>query len=241
MLKTFKIELIKLKHSGILWITAIFPIFAGFIGRTVASRLVNRGIEDELWSLIFICSIPLYALIVLPLLITTIMIVITRVDHSNNGWKQLLALPVKREHVYCSKLLVGIIILIYSTVILFIALIIGGITMGGGTNIPFKMLLSKHLIMLVAALPIIAVQFYLSFRFSHIAIPLIAGVGLTLPAMMISNSTRFWIYYPWTYPMTATSLESIGSKVIPMYTVCAILFIGVIFIGFLQFRKKDII
>ncbi len=34
------------------------------------------------------------------------------------------------------------------------------------------------------------------------AIPLGVGIGLTLPAIIVANS-RYWILYPWTYPIMA--------------------------------------
>ena len=34
------------------------------------------------------------------------------------------------------------------------------------------------------------------------ALPLGAGIGLALPAMIVANS-RYWIIYPWSYPIMA--------------------------------------
>lgn len=241
MLKALKIELLKLKHSSLVWIATIIPLISVFLGRGMATFIKERGFIDDLWSVMYISTMPSYTLLVKPILITVIIVCITRVEHSNNGWKQLLALPVEREKVYFSKFLIALLTMGYSVIILIIGLLIGAISLGAKTPISFDAILIKPFMTMISALPIVALQYYLSFKFSNIGIPLVTGIGLTLPAMLISNSERFWIYYPWTYPMAASGMSNIGNKGVIMYEVITLLFISITALGYWEFRNKDIL
>ncbi|SFI69882.1 MULTISPECIES: ABC transporter permease [unclassified Bacillus (in: firmicutes)] len=242
MLNILRIEWLKLRRSQIILLATILPLFAVFQGRMfVLSQKELNGVE--LWSTLYTGSMSQFSSFIFPVSIAVIMVMITRIEHSNNGWKQLLAMPVKRENVYFSKLLMGSMITLYSVLIFSIGTITVGIELGLKDTIPYDLLVCKSLIVFIASLPIIAIQFYISFRFSHIGIPLAVGAGLALPSMLVANSAAYWIYYPWAYPIISSMTEifSFAGKEVTMYTVCFSSFFLIIFIGLLKFRAKDVI
>lgn len=73
-------------------------------------------------------------------------------------------------------------------------------------------------------------------------VPLGVGIGLALPAMLIANS-RYWIFYPWTYPIMAALGQDmeVFSKGNLVYLNSIMLLIMVFLPGVRGFCKRDII
>lgn len=245
MLKTFKMELLKIKRSKLLFIASFFPFLSIAQGAGMAKSIAASGEVGDFWVSLFSGSTLLYGMFILPMLITIIIAMITRIEHSNNGWKQLLAFPVKRENMYLSKLLLVFILLLFSVAILIVGIIASGMALGAPGHIPYEIVVLRPLLALIASLPIIGLQFYLSMRFKHIGIPLGVGIGAILPIILIANSARYWIFYPWTYPLLTIMPNSIISiapeKYGIMYGISVISFIMIILMGLKQFNRKDII
>lgn len=246
MLKTLKIELLKIKRSKIFFVATLFPMIAIIQGIGFAQNMKGKEGMEDIWMLLFSNSVLIYGLLIFPMLVTIIIAMITRIEHSNNGWKGLLSLPLKRKDVYLSKLLLGCGILLYNIVILSTGIIASGIVFGASRPIPFDVVLLRPILAFIAALPIISLQFYLSMRFKNAGIPLGVGALSILPTILVANSTKYWIFYPWTYPMLTMMPHFITSsdqtmKYSIMYGVSIISFIMIIGMGLLQFNKKDIL
>lgn len=243
MLKTLRIELLKLKGLKLFLTATALPLFAVLQGRLFVTSLkgTERGMHP--WEMLYTGGVSQFSSLILPIVITIIMAMLTRVEHANNVWKQLFALPVKRGNVYFSKLIIGILIAVYSTLVFCFGIIIAGMSLGIKDTVPLGMILQRPVLGLLASLPIAALQFYLSIKFSHIGIPLAFGAGLALPSMLVANSARYWIYYPWTYPIVVTLSEtfSLGQRGSMVYIISIVSFVIIVCLGFIEFRKKDIV
>jgi len=236
MLKTLKIELLKIKGSKLFLIATFFPILSIIQGIGFAQNMRGKGELNDFWMTFFPGSILLYGMLIFPMLIMIITAMIARVEHSNNGWKKLLTLPITRKNVYLSKLFLACGILLYNTAILSIDIIIAGISLGGEGPIPFNIIILRPMLAFVSALPIIAIQFYLSISFKHIGVPLGVGSMCILPIILIANSSKYWIFYPWTYPMLTIMPDFVTSvdmtiKYGIMYGVSIISFVLIIGVG----------
>lgn len=240
MLKVLKIEWYKLRRTKLILTATLLPLLAVFQGRLFA--LSKEETEPNLWGMMFIGTMSQYTWLLFPILITVVIAIMARMEHSNNSWKQLLSLPVKRESVYFSKLIISLFIIFYSIFVLIAGMVLAGISIRASGPIPIEMVVNRPIISAIASLPIISLQFYLSYRFSHFGIPLAAGIGMSLPSMLVVNSGKYWIYYPWTYPIVSGLSEMFGTdgKGPIMYTVCFVSFLLFILFGLYQFRKKDI-
>lgn len=245
MFNTFKIELLKIKGLKLLLLACFFPVLSIIQGIGLVKNIGETKGFTDFWPSFFSGSTLLYGMFILPMLITILIAMIIRIEHSNNGWKQLLAMPIERRNVYLSKLLLVFMILFISVAVLIVGIIISGMVLGGTEPIPLKIVVLRPILALIAALPIIALQFYLSIRFKHIGVPLGVGALTILPIILIANSAKYWIFYPWTYPLLTIMPNSIisidASRYGIMYGVSIISFILIIGIGLLQFKKKDII
>jgi Uncharacterized protein conserved in bacteria len=246
MFKTFKIELKKLKHSNILPIIFLIPMVCLVLGISMVKVSADNMKDMDPWFRMYFGSMIYYSSLFLPCVISFVMAMVARVEHKDNGWKQLLALPVKRGYVYFSKFLIGILIVLSNVLVLIAGMLICGKILGINTPVPYDMIVVRPLLVLASTAPIIALLYYLSIRFSHIGVPAGGGIALAFPAIIISNSTRYWIYYPWTYPIfTAMSSSGMGfnagDKITAMWIVCIAGFVVISLAGLIRFRKYDVI
>ncbi|TLS37100.1 ABC transporter permease [Pseudalkalibacillus caeni] len=244
MKQLLKSEWQKLKRSRIIYLATVLPLLAVIQGAIFAGN--SKIVEEEggnVWNVLTLGGMSVHSSLILPLTITVIMAMVARIEHNQNCWKLLLSLPVKRSSVYFSKFVVGLGLILYSTAVLSAGFLVSGLIVGADSSVPFGLILGKPLLAVAVSLPIIALLFYLSIRFSHVGIPLAVGAGLALPAMLIANSAKYWIVYPWTYPVMATLTETfdMGGKAVAMYAVCLLSLLIVIPLGLFQFRSKDIL
>ncbi|WP_338753262.1 ABC transporter permease [Bacillus sp. FJAT-52991] len=242
MMNLWKAEWLKLKHSKLILLAIALPMFAVIQGKFFTSATLE-GVKDPVYEIYFIGSMVLFSWLVYPLLAAIVIVMIARVEHSGDGWKQLLALPVSRTSVYCVKFFISMGILLFSLVVLYIGIWIGGATFPQAGAFPAFDLFKQLVKYFVASFPMISVLFFFSYRFQHTGIPLGIGIGLSLPAIMIGQSERFWIYYPWSYPMTSALADpaDLGIKATIMYGLSIGMLVTLFFVGLARFRLKDII
>ncbi|SFB06505.1 MULTISPECIES: ABC transporter permease [unclassified Bacillus (in: firmicutes)] len=238
MYTLFYSEWLKLKRTKIIWMATILPLFAIFQGWTFANGQKGPNVFEEF---LITGSLSFYCWLALPLLITVVIAMMARIEHSNNGWKQLLAMPISKGQVYGVKLGIALLLIFYSMMVLLVVMILAAINLGIDYSLIW--ILKKTFLIYVASLPMIGVIFYISYRFQHVAIPLAVGAGLSLPSMFVANSEKYWIFYPWDYPIMSSlsHMFSMGDKASIMYAICLVTFIFCLLIGFLQFKSKDIL
>ena len=201
MMKVFKAELLKLKRSKIILITTMLTLLAIYQGWDFA-RVAKEEME-VFKSFLYQGTMTVYSWLIFPLIITIVIAMMARIEHSNNSWKHLLALPVKRGAVYVSKLIISIGIILYSLLLLYVGMVLSALTLPID-SIPFMWMAERFFMIFLSSLPIVGVIFYVSYRFTHFGAPLAIGVGLAFPSMLIANSEKYWIFYPWDYPIISS-------------------------------------
>lgn len=239
-------ELAKLRRSGIVWVAVGAPLFLALQG--IANFLRYRdtmfaGSARTEWEILYEQCIIMYPALLLPLVITIMVALLARLEHSQNGWKQLLALPVTRGQVYRAKLVIACLLVLLNLGVLSIGTLAGGIMIGAEGTVPYGLILGRGLLAFVATLPVIAIQFVLSFRFSHVGVPLAIGTALAAPTIFAVNSEQFWLYDPWTYPVMVyfgpTKEEFARGDW--MYAGACGLFLLITWIGLQEFKKRDMV
>jgi lantibiotic transport system permease protein len=236
------VEFYKLKRTRILLITTALTLFALLQGWQFAKVDWAGGAEDIFRTFLYQGSMAVYSWLIFPLIITIVLAMMARMEHSQNGWKQLLALPVERGMVYAAKLIVGMTIIAYSLILLYAGLALAGLFLGV-ESVPFLWVMERFFVLFLSSLGIIGVIFYLSYQFSHVAVPMAVGAGLAFPSMLVANSEKYWIFYPWDYPIVASMnyVFDMGGKDLLMLGVSGLIFCLFILIGFSSFRRKDVL
>ncbi|WP_428911616.1 ABC transporter permease [Niallia sp. Krafla_26] len=237
-----QVELYKLKRTKIILTTTILTLLALYQGYDFAKMGIEENADEVFRGFLYQGTMAVYSWLVLPLIITVVLAMMARMEHSNNSWKQLLALPVERGKVYLSKLVVGMGIMLYSHVLLYVGMLSAAFLLGI-EKIPHEWMLERYSILFLSSFAITGIIFYSSYRFSHFGVPMVIGAGLAFPSMLVANSEKYWIFYPWDYPIVSSMsyVFETGGKNVIMLLVSISIFLLSVFIGYFRFRAKDVL
>ncbi len=237
------IEILKLKNSKILWITILAPAFIVVQGGINLIRYYDlfTGAGQNVWNQLYTQSMIFYVSILFPIIISVIITLIARMENLNSCWKYYLSLPVHRGKIYIVKFIIGCAIVFIDVAAFILSVIVVGKLIGINGSVPYYTILLKPLMAYFASLPIISIIYVLSIRFSQMTIPLGVGIGLTLPAMIVAN-TRYWIIYPWSYPILAAlgGDFDVFDKGSVTFLISLLLLLAVFSLGYAGFVKRDI-
>ncbi|MDQ0060686.1 ABC transporter permease [Paenibacillus harenae] len=198
MIGMIRSEWIKLRRSVVWLLAAVSPLFVAVIGMVELEKEA-----DFPWVAVLSIASALHAMLFLPLLVGIFSALVCRYEHASGGWKQMLSLPVSRMQVYAVKLGMVMLLIAVTQLLLLLFVLLLGFMKGFGGDIPWSLLMKSMLGGWVACLPLAALQLFVSIAFHSFATPLAVNVILTLPNMLIVNSSQYGPYYPWAQPMLA--------------------------------------
>ncbi|UHA75584.1 ABC transporter permease [Paenibacillus sp. 481] len=228
-------DFIKIRRT---WIWVL--IFLGPFG-VISLQALNFGIRydylvtryaSDLWGAL-LEQVSSLAMVALLFGITLVASMIAGLEHKQHSWKQVLALPISRTSVYTSKLILCLILLFVSCLLLVVGTVILGVGLGFGWEVPWTKLLSNCFYPLGAAMPIVALQLWLSIVVRNQAVSLTVGILGTVVSLF-SFAMPDWFPYKWIH-------LAIKSHV-PEHLVMAGLAAGAIVYGFsvIHFFRKDV-
>ncbi|MCY9516219.1 ABC transporter permease [Paenibacillus apiarius] len=165
--------------------------------------------------------------------ITLIASMIAGLEHRLNSWKQLLALPVSRFHVFTAKFALNLILLFGACVLLAAGSILLGAGLGFGWDIPWPRLFIISFYPFFAAMPVLAVQLWLSIVMRNQAIPLTCGIMGTILSLY-SIKMPDWMPLKWPHLVNAAD--------VPEYSVLAGLAAGAVIYAasLVHFARRDV-
>lgn len=227
-------DFLKIKRKG-LWLLA----FLGPFG-VIALQMVNYGVRkdyllnqsDDDWEyfLEYVHSFTPLALVLGIAILTSFM---ASIENETNAWKQLISLPVSKMSVYLSKFMVLGSLLFVSSLLLGVFSLGYGILLNLGDQIPYLELLKYSFYPYLAALPILALQLWISSVSQNQGIPITTGVlgvifaysAFILPDWMI-----------WKWPSLMNEWDEPLINVMLGIGVGTLLYI----VGMLDFTRRDV-
>ncbi|MDF9840950.1 MULTISPECIES: ABC transporter permease [unclassified Paenibacillus] len=236
MWRALSADWLKIRGKG-LW----FLVFLGPLGLTAMQGL-NFGIrydylkeqyQSDLWGGL-LSNVAGFVPIALYLGGTLICSLIANVEHQMSSWKQLLALPVSRTSVFMAKLLLCLLLLACSCLLLSAGTLGLGLILGFGSRpVPYADILRLGFASYAGALPVIALQLWLSLSSRNQTFPVAVGITLSLLSIF-SMYLSEWM--PLTWPALAWEAES------PWLFITSGLLLGLLVIlpGALHFARKDV-
>ncbi|PYI53748.1 ABC transporter permease [Paenibacillus flagellatus] len=236
MLRVLSTEWLKIRRKMIWFLIVLGP--AGVVGLQAANYglrydyLMKRYAADPWGSLI-----DNVALLTVPTLFIGLAILASMtagIEHQTNAWKQTLALPVKKSHVFLAKFALAMLLLFVSCSVLAVGTVLLGATLGfNPADAPYGLLLERSFYPYLAVMPFIALQTWLSVTMNNQAVPLTVGIVGTVFSMFASRFED-WMPYKWAYLQNAADN--------PLYSVLPGVALGlvVIGVGLLEFVRKDV-
>ncbi|MBS4193131.1 ABC transporter permease [Bacillus sp. FJAT-49705] len=252
LIQTLSIEFLKRSKIS-LFVSFIIP-FLSLIIVFLAFQSGAMGDEiGETWST-FLMQLNMVLLFLIPLGITVISSRSINLEHQSNSWKLLLALPLRKEYVYMSKLIFVLLYSFLSSALLFFGIIGAGYFLGLGLEegYPFILIMKQAFFPYASAIAIMSFQVFLSTFIKNQAFPIAIGVFTsiyTYSLMIFPTNISKWLF--WTYPTLSSPLKPLfedGNFTGVLETtdgniyVYLSLVIGcfITFIGISLFLRKDI-
>lgn len=161
------------------------------------------------WSSIFDrFLLPLWALFLMPMIVTAFTTLVAQIEYQARGWDHLLALPIRKSQVFIAKAVLVVLglaaITILALLFTWLGAVAGGIISSHPPtgSIPFNKLINMTGLLLSAALLFVAMQTWVALRFSSFVVPLAFGIGGTLVALAVAmTGTQKADWFPWVLPM----------------------------------------
>ncbi|WP_435923368.1 ABC transporter permease [Paenibacillus sp. DYY-L-2] len=236
MLRALSSDFLKIRRKGI-W----FLIFLAPIG-LVAMQALNFGLRfdylgkryaDNLWGGL-IENVVSFVPIALYLGMTLVSSLVAGVEHQMSSWKQLLALPISRISVFSAKFTLCFLLIAVSCVLLPMGTIVLGLSLGfEASDIPYWDIVRMGFFPYLAALPLLALQLWLSLSFRNQGLPVSLGVGIALVSPFGFQLSE---WFPLNWPAFGYSGPHaewfIGAGVI-----CGAV---IMLMGMIHFNRKDV-
>ncbi|RCX18507.1 hypothetical protein DFP94_10639 [Fontibacillus phaseoli] len=235
MLRSLSADFLKIRGKGI-W----FLIFLAPVG-LVAMQALNFGLRldylkkqyaDDLWGGL-ISNVVIFVPIALYLGVTLVSSLVANVEHQMSSWKQLLALPISRTAVFSGKFTLCFLLLTASCILLPIFTIVLGLALGFGTDIPLGDILRMGFFPYLGALPLLALQLWLSLTFRNQALPVTLGVAA---AIMSPFAMQLPEWFPLNWPAFGYSGPH-ASWFVGAGIICGAV---IMVMGMIHFNRKDV-
>ena len=206
-------ELLKLKRTLAFRVIFVAPLLVAVLQFFVLLKTRQFSPDFKLWETVSRATLSIWAIFMMPLLITLETALINGIEHSDKHWKHIFALPVRRHMVYIAKIIVVQALIATSTLILcLLSVLVGLISMrlrpelANAGPVPVGWISKQALLVWLAAWLIIVIHTWISIRWSSFTVALGAGIGGTFFALFAASAS-LGKYYPWLLPLNVFTDE----------------------------------
>jgi len=243
LLRVLHAEMLKLKGTLAFRMIFVAPLLVATLQFFVVWRQRRFGAVFKLWEMVPNASLSVWAIFMLPLLVTLETALVNGIEHGEKQWKHLFALPLPRHAVYLAKLIVAQVLSAASTLILCALIVAVGVTLtrmrpelANSGAIPYGWILKHAAMVWLAAGLIIAIHTWVSIRWAGFALALGVGIGGTFFALFAASAS-VGKYYPWLLPVNVF-MEGRVAMALWLGTVGGMI---ATVVGCLEFVRRDVV
>lgn len=214
--KAFKAEWLKLKGSGMFWLTLVMAAFIPAIFTLAGilqseSRITSVNTSNP-WKELIISCFQGFGSFFFPVFLTLVVIRLTQMEHAGGGWKLIETQPISKTALYLGKFSMAIIVAYLCLVALIIFGLLSGTTIvlvkgasGFSTNsIPLDFIFGLSLRLLIAGSGVLGIQFLFSVIISGFLWPFSIGLVATITGTILA-SFGVALWWPYSAPLLTTS------------------------------------
>lgn len=202
-------ESLKLKRTLALSMVVAAPlivVFLQFINYLQRGEALLYPGADP-WIRFSQSVLVLWSMLMLPLFITLESALLAGLEHGQNQWRHLFALPVPRWAIYAAKLVAAFALIGLGNLVLWGATLLAGTALrlfkpalGFGQSTPFLGILNQALLIYLASWLILAIHSWVSIRSHSFTFAVGLGIAATFIGLIVS-STNVGRIYPWSLPL----------------------------------------
>jgi lantibiotic transport system permease protein len=160
----------------------------------------------------------LWSFLMLPLFITLQSALLAGLEHNEQQWKHLLALPTPKPVHYVAKWIA----LLYMTFFAFFALVVFIVVagyllswfrpdLGIRDSAPFAYLAEVSIRVLAAAMLMTAIHIWIAVRWRSFTVAVATGMSATVIGFLVAQSEQYGRFYPWAMPVQVFAYEGANS------------------------------
>ncbi|HLF47537.1 MAG TPA: ABC transporter permease, partial [Chitinophagaceae bacterium] len=214
--KTFRAEWLKLKGSGMFWLTLIMAAFipaiftlAGLLQSDSAITSVNTA---NPWKQLIQNCFMGFGGFFFPVFLALLVIRLTQMEHSGSGWKLIETQPVSKISLYLGKFSMAIIVaylcllalVIFSLLSGTIIMLVKGTSGFSKNSIPFDFIFGLSFRLLISGLGILGIQFLFSVVISGFIGPFSIGLASTITGVILQGFGKA-LWWPYSAPSLTVS------------------------------------
>lgn len=202
LLRATKTEVFKLRRTLALWASILVPLLV--IAMTAAmnlSRATRTRFDPDQpngWdSLMLDLVLFLWCLVALPLFVSLETALLAGLEHRENTWKHLFALPIQRWTIYAAKLLVAFGLVCLSSLVLAVGTGLEGWIilafrpdLGLTQPVPWDLIFLRSFAFVPVVLLMLAVQTWVAIRWRSFTVAMGLGIGGTVIGIMLLRSLK---------------------------------------------------
>lgn len=202
-------ELYKFRRTFILWFLVLAPAFVPFINLMIFVKKGHElvGPEDNPWERLVQLSIePANFLFMFFVMIVALFV--SSIEHNSNTWKLIYTQPISRLVVYLSKVVVFLLMLLFSLLLFSLFSVLVGLLLrvtmpdlgfdqAFGISLFFRLAIKVFL----ATLGYASLQFWMSQRWKNLLLPLGIGIGGWISFLILVQGWKYAEYHPYGFPM----------------------------------------
>lgn len=243
LLRALHAELLKLKRTLAFRVIFVLPFLVAALQFFIAWRTKKYPPDFNLWSTLTTSSLQIWAVFMLPLLITLETALLNGIEHGDKQWKHIFALPVPRYSVYFAKVIVAQVLILISTFVLAGLIVVVGLAamqvrpeLVNSGPAPYGLIAKDAALVWLASWLIISIHTWVSMRWSGFPIPLGTGIAGTFFALFAASAT-IGKYYPWLLPMNIF-IDGRATSAIVLGVVGGLI---AMLIGCFEFVRRDVL
>lgn len=247
--RAFRAERLKLKHTLAPWIVVITPLAIALLVilqfTVVAQHLHHHAATPAAaWYSLAKTMFGLWCLLMLPLFVTLETALLAGLEHGNEQWKHLQALPLHRSAHYLGKWSAAIAMVLCAYVILLALVPVAGWiltvtapTWGIAGPPAFASLAGPIAGSFAACLLMTAVQLWIALRWRSFTVVMSVGFVATVAGFLIGRSDTYGKFFPWSMPLQAFGKHGHNAEIAVLIGVVGGLVVGAL--GLYDFLRRD--
>ncbi len=250
LMRALRAEALKMKRTLAMWLAVIIP-FAGaalqFMVFSQRGEVSLRGAGNA-WIPFGQQLFVFWSLLMLPLFVTLETALLAGLEHKDNHWKHLCALPLPRWATYAAKQVAAMALVGLSIVALVGFSILAGFALrllqpglGFEGAVPWTMLFKYTVVTFPASWLIISIHTWVGLRWRGFVVAVAVGIVMTISGVVVVNAA-WGSFYPWALPgLIASSFNKGMPLPLPELLFAIAGGIVVAFIGGWDVTRRDVL
>lgn len=242
-------EQLKVKRTLALWLAPIAPLV--IVGMQMAMILDRpeyyQGNPTGTWQGYGLQIVMLWGLMMLPLFITLETALLSNLEHTNQQWKHLFALPLPRGAVYMAKQISSMAIIGLSMMALYGWIVVSGLLLrvllpGLGFEQPIPWLLFARYVGIsyLAGCLLLSIHTWVGLRWHSFALAATVGIVAVVVSLFVFESD-YGKWFPWTLPGMVIAAERQALNAWPQLIASGVGALVVALVGAWNICRRDVL